>query len=58
MEKKKVTIELTPDQRKKIKDETGKELSSLEFDALEDRDAPKILKGGGSDQSSGGRPQF
>lgn len=44
MDKKKVTIELTPDQKKQIKDETGKELSSLEFDALEDRDAPKKMK--------------
>ena len=37
---KKVTIELTPDQRNKIKMETGKELRTLEFEPLEDRAAP------------------
>ena len=38
---KKVTIELTSDQKDKIRNETGKELHELTFEPLEDRDAPK-----------------
>ena len=38
---KKVTIELTSDQKDKIRNETGKELNELTFEPLEDRDAPK-----------------
>ncbi len=46
MEKKKVSIELTADQQKKIKDATGKDLSKLEFEPLEDRDAPNVFGSG------------
>ena len=38
---KKVTIELTSEQKDKIKNESGKELTELTFEPLEDRDAPK-----------------
>jgi len=41
-----VTIELTPDQRKKIKVGLGQELRSLKVEALEDRVAPSIIRGG------------
>ena len=45
MDKKKVTIELTSDQRQKIKDATGKDLNTLDFEPLEDRDAPSVFGG-------------
>ena len=45
MDKKKVTIELTADQRQKIKDATGKDRTSLDFEPLEDRDAPSVFGG-------------
>ena len=44
--RKAVTIELTPDQRKKIKVGLGEEVRSLKVEALEDRVAPSIIRGG------------
>ena len=41
MAEKKVTIELTDAQKEKLKNEGGIEISSLTYDALEDRFAPK-----------------
>lgn len=38
-----VTIELTEDQRSLIRKETGVEVTSLKFDALEDRVAPSAM---------------
>ena len=47
---KKVTIELTSEQREKIKNETGKDMTSLDFEALEDRNAPSVFgRGPGRD---------
>jgi hypothetical protein len=44
--RKAVTIDLTPDQRKKIKAGLGEEVRSLKVEALEDRVAPSIIRGG------------
>ena len=41
-----VTIDLTPDQRKKIKAGLGQEVSSLKVETLEDRVAPSVVRGG------------
>ena len=44
--RKAVTIDLTPDQRKKIKAGLGEEVRTLKVEALEDRVAPSIVRGG------------
>jgi len=44
--RKAVTIELTPDQRKKIKAGLGEEVRSLKVETLEDRVAPSVIRGG------------
>ncbi len=57
---KKVTISLTSDQQNQIKAETGEEVKSFTYEALEGRDAPKIAGGGlddGALQRGGGKPQ-
>ena len=38
---KKVTIELTPEQKDRIKSETGEDVKDFTYEALESRDAPK-----------------
>jgi hypothetical protein len=43
---KKVTIELTSEQRDKIRAETGEDVKSFTYEALENRDAPKSIPGG------------
>jgi hypothetical protein len=43
---KKVTIELTSEQRDKIRSETGADVKSFTYEALENRDAPKKFIGG------------
>ena len=44
--RKAVTIDLTPDQRKKIKLGLGEEVRSLKVETLEDRVAPSVIRGG------------
>jgi hypothetical protein len=44
--RKAVTIDLTPDQRKKIKVGLGEEVRTLKVEALEDRVAPSIIRPG------------
>ncbi len=57
---KKVTISLTSAQQDQIKAETGEEVKSFTYEALESRDAPKIAGGGLADrplEPGGGQPQ-
>jgi len=57
---KKVTISLTSEQQDKIRSETGEDVKSFTYEALESRDAPKIAGGGlddGSLSRGGGKPQ-
>ncbi len=59
---KKVTISLTSAQQDQIRAETGEDVKSFTYEALEGRDAPKIgAPGGGIDDGSlsrgGGKPQ-
>jgi hypothetical protein len=53
---KSVTIELTADQRKKIKMETGSDVATLKVEALEDRVAPSIITGGMKKNDPSGSP--
>ncbi len=56
---KKVTISLTSAQQDQIKSETGENVKSFTYEALEGRDAPKIAGGGlddGSLSKGGGKP--
>ena len=43
MAENKVTIDLTHDQKKQLKEEAGVEVDSLTYDALEDRIAPNVF---------------
>ena len=58
---KKVTINLTSEQQDKIRAETGENVKTFTYEALESRDAPKIIAGSGSGDtplsSGGGKPQ-
>ena len=57
---KKVTINLTSEQQDKIRAETGEDVKSFTYEALESRDAPKVAGGGlddGSLSRGGGKPQ-
>lgn len=57
---KKVTISLTSAQQDQIRAETGEDVKSFTYEALESRDAPKIAGGGPDDRAlkgGGGRPQ-
>ncbi len=57
---KKVTISLTSAQQDQIRAETGEDVKSFTYEALEGRDAPKIAGGGlddGSLRGGGGKPQ-
>jgi hypothetical protein len=56
---KKVTISLTSAQQDQIRNETGEDVKSFTYEALEGRDAPKIAGGGlddGSLSRGGGKP--
>jgi hypothetical protein len=55
----KVTIELTSDQREQIRSETGDEVVGFTYEALENRDAPKVGGGGGISEfiRTGGNPK-
>ncbi len=57
---KKVTISLTSEQQDRIRSETGEDVKSFTYEALESRDAPKIAGGGLGDsplQRGGGKPE-
>ncbi len=56
---KKVTINLTAEQRSQIRSETGDDVQDFTYEALENRDAPKVAGGGLGDdplKKGGGRP--
>ncbi len=56
---KKVIISLTSEQQDKIRSETGEDVKSFTYEALESRDAPKIAGGGlddGALERGGGKP--
>lgn len=57
---KKVTISLTSAQQDQIRAETGEDVKSFTYEALEGRDAPKIAGGGLGDaplERGGGKPE-
>ncbi len=56
---KKVKLDLTAEQRSQIRNETGDDVQHFTYEALENRDAPKVAGGGlgdGSLERGGGKP--